>query len=91
MKGKGHTKSFNEHQENLNISDVSESKIIRGNNFIIDISDFEKLSREVGYYNAKSNIKNEDDNYEEEAISKYEKLREQQLDMLEELIKFYSH
>jgi hypothetical protein len=91
MKGKGHKKSFNGHQENLNISDVSESKIIRGNNFIIDISDFEKLSREVGYYNAKSNIKDEDDNYDEEAISKYEKLREEQLDMLKELIKFYSH
>jgi hypothetical protein len=69
---------------------VSDSKIITGNNFRIDISDFEKLSREVGYYNAKSNIKDEDDNYDEEAISKYEKLREEQLDMLEELIKFYS-
>jgi hypothetical protein len=68
-----------------------ESKVsTRGNNFRIDISDFEKLSREVGYYNAKSNIKDEDDNYDEEAISKYEKLREEQLDMLEELIKFYS-
>ena len=84
-------KTFEEHTSELNISDVSESKIIRGNNFIIDISDFEKLSREVGYYNAISNIKDEDDNYDEEVISKYEKLREQQLDMLEELIKFYSH
>jgi hypothetical protein len=26
MKGKGHIQSFNEHQENLNISDVSDSK-----------------------------------------------------------------
>jgi hypothetical protein len=26
MKGKGHIQSFNEHQENLNISDVIESK-----------------------------------------------------------------
>ena len=26
MKGKRHIQSFNEHQENLNISDVSESK-----------------------------------------------------------------
>ena len=90
MKDNKHIQSFNEHQENLNKSDVSESKTIRGNNFRIDISDFEKLSREVGYYNAKSNIKDEDDNYDEEAISKYEKLREEQLDMLEELIKFYS-
>jgi hypothetical protein len=85
MKDLKHIKRFNE-----SISDVSESKTIRGNNFRIDISDFEKLSREVGYYNAKSNIKDEDDNYDEEAISKYEKLREEQLDMLEELIKFYS-
>ncbi len=61
------------------------------NNFIIDISDFEKLSREVGYYNAKANIKDEDDNYDEEAIEKYEELREKQLDMLEELIKLYSN
>jgi hypothetical protein len=83
MKDLKHIKRFNE-----SVSDVSES--IRGNNFRIDISDFEKLSREVGYYNAKSNIKDEDDNYDEEAISKYEKLREEQLDMLEELIKFYS-
>lgn len=77
-------KRFNENSE-LNVG-----KIIRGNNFRLDISDFEKLSREVGYYNAKSNIKDEDDNYDEEAISKYEKLRDKQLDMLEELIKFYS-
>jgi hypothetical protein len=27
MKGKGHIQSFNEHQENLNISDVRSSKI----------------------------------------------------------------
>jgi hypothetical protein len=26
MKGKGHIQSFNEHQENLNISDVSDSR-----------------------------------------------------------------
>lgn len=61
------------------------------NNFIIDISDFEKLSREVGYYNAKANTKDEDDNYDEEAIEKYEELREKQLDKLEELIKLYSN
>lgn len=75
----------------LGISDVIERKIIRGNNFIIDISDFEKLSREVGYYNAKSNIKDDDGEYDKDIISKYEKLREEQLDMLEELIKIYSH
>lgn len=27
MKGKGHIQSFNEHQENLNISDVSRSRL----------------------------------------------------------------
>lgn len=67
----------------------NETKIL-GNNFIIDISEFEKISREVGYYNAKSNIKDEDDNYDQEAILEYEKLRKKQLDMLEDLIKFYS-
>jgi hypothetical protein len=76
-----HIKKFNESEENLNI---------RGNNFTIDISDFEKLSREVGYYNAKSNIRDEDGEYDMEAISKYEELREKQVNMLEELIKKYS-
>ena len=87
-------KRFNENSE-LNISDVSESKTIRGNNLILDLSDFEKLSREVGYYNCKSNIKKYDEDgdefYDEDAIEKYEALREKQLIMLEELIKFYSH
>jgi len=76
-----HIKKYNESEENLNII---------GNNFTIDISDFEKLSREVGYYNAKSNIRDEDGEYDMEAISKYEKLREKQVNMLEELIKKYS-
>jgi hypothetical protein len=76
-----HIKKYNESEENLNI---------RGNNFTIDISDFEKLSREVGYYNAKSNIRDEDGEYDMEAISKYEELREKQVNMLEELIKKYS-
>jgi hypothetical protein len=35
MKGKRHIQSFNEHQENLNISDVSDSKIIVGETYII--------------------------------------------------------
>lgn len=71
------------------------NKIIRGNNLVLDLSDFEKLSREVGYYNCKSNIKECDDNgnefYDEEAIEKYGNLREKQLIMLEELIKSYSN
>lgn len=75
-------------KENIN-------KIIRGNNLILDLSDFEKLSREVGYYNCKSNIKEYDENgnefYDREAIEKYADLREKQLIMLGELIKSYSN
>jgi hypothetical protein len=58
-------------------------------NFIIDINNFEKLSREVGYYNCKSNQKDENDNYDEDLIGKYEELREKQLDMQELLIQKY--
>ena len=58
-------------------------------NFIIDLNNFEKLSREVGYYNCKSNQKDEDDNYDEDHIEKYGELREKQLDMQELLIQKY--
>jgi len=47
MKDLKHIKRFNESEENLNISDVSDSKIIRGDNFHLDLVDFEKLSRDV--------------------------------------------
>lgn len=64
-------------------------------NFRIDLSDFEQLSREVGYMNKCANIKYYDDNgneyYDEEDIQKYEELRGKQLDMFNEMIKFYSH
>ncbi len=75
------------------IADVSESKL-RGDNFRLDLSDFEKLSREVGFYNAKSNIKEVDkfgdEFYDEEAIAKYEELRYKQLSMFNEMLRFYS-
>jgi hypothetical protein len=62
-------------------------------NFIIDINDFEKLSREVGYYNCKANIKKYDkdnnESYDKNAIRTYEKLRTKQLTMQARLIKFY--
>ena len=37
MKGKRHIQSFNEHQENLNISDVSDSQKINWDDFIQDL------------------------------------------------------
>lgn len=61
--------------------------------FIIEINEFAELSREVGYWNAKSNIKTYDEDgnsiYNKEAIAKYEKLREKQLDMISKLIEKY--
>jgi hypothetical protein len=42
MKNKKHIQSFNEHQENLNISDVSDSKINEGTMGI----DFAKLAED---------------------------------------------
>ena len=78
---------LNEHQENSNISDASESKL--SGNFRIDLSDFQRLSIDVGYMNKCANIKYYDDNgdeyYDEEDIQKYEKLRGKQLDMFEKM------
>jgi hypothetical protein len=82
---------LNESQENLNLSDVRESKIIRGDNFHLDLLDFEKLSREVGFYNCMSNLKDTEDEFDMESVSKYEELREKQLIMLLEMLEFYSH
>jgi hypothetical protein len=84
-------KNFEQHQENLNISDVRESKIIRGDNFHLDLLDFEKLSREVGFYNCMSNLKDTEDELDMENVSKYEDLREKQLIMFLQLLEFYSH
>jgi len=62
-------------------------------NFIIDINDFSELSRNVGYYNHKANIKTYDkdmnDVYDLESQKKYEQLRGEQLDMLKLLIEKY--
>ncbi len=66
---------------------------MKNHKFIIDINEFESLSRDVGYYNAQSNIKHYDEDgdefYDEGDIRKYEELREKQLIMLEELIEKY--
>ncbi len=52
MKGKGHIQSFNEHQENLNISDVSDSKI----NESMSVKDrLEKIERIKRQYGSESN------------------------------------
>ena len=80
-------KRFNEEIERNKFSD---SKIIRGNNFHLDLSDFEKLSRDVGFHNCMSNLKDDNDNLDMEVVSKYEELRERQLVMFEEMLKFYS-
>jgi len=70
---------------------VRESKIIRGDNFHLDLLDFEKLSREVGFYNCMSNLKDTEDELDMENVSKYEDLREKQLIMFLQLLEFYSH
>ena len=85
---KNRIKRFNENSE-LNISDVSESKL--SGNLRIDLSNFEKLSRDVGFYNCMSNLKDDEDRIDSEVVSKYEDLRERQLIMFEEILKFYSH
>ena len=87
------TKDNKKNERAFAIHSVSESKL-RGDNFRLDLSDFEKLSREVGFYNAKSNIKEIDELgnefYDEEAIAKYEELRSEQLSMFDEMLHFYS-
>lgn len=62
---------------------------IRGNNFLLDLGEFEKLSREVGFYNSVSGFKYDDERYDDDAIKKYEGLREQQLIMFDALIDAY--
>ena len=74
------------------ITDVNEEIELTGN-FLLDLNEFEKLSREVGYYNALSNRKyyDEDNNeyYDEEDQKLYGELRGKQLDMQALLIKKY--
>lgn len=68
---------------------ASESRL--SGNLRIDLSDFEKLSRDVGFYNYMSNLKDDEDRIDSEIVSKYESLREKQLIMFEEILKLYSH
>jgi hypothetical protein len=57
---------------------------------IIQLCDLEKISREVGFLNATSNIKEYDEHdnesYDIEAIKQYEELRDKQLKLLNALI-----
>lgn len=84
-----HIKKFNESDKNSNISNINENKL--SGNFRIDLSDFERLSREVGFYNCMSNIKDEEDRIDPEMVQKYEELREKQLIMFEEILELYSN
>lgn len=57
--------------------------------FRIDLFEFQKLSTEVGYWNAKSNIKDIDDNYNIDAQTKYNKLHLKQIEMFNNIINKY--
>ena len=74
------------------ITDVNK-KIELSGIFILDLNEFEKLSREVGYFNCKANRKyyteDNDEYYDKDDIKQYEKLRGKQLDMQELLIERY--
>jgi hypothetical protein len=59
-------------------------------NFTIDMNEFDKLSRHVGYYSCLSNQKDENDNYDLEMIQLYEELRDRQLEMLENILNTYT-
>lgn len=82
MKSKKYIKKFNESDEN--------NQIKLSGNLRIDLSDFEKLSRDVGFYNCMSNLKDDEDQIDNENVSKYEELREKQLIMFEEILKLYT-
>lgn len=47
MKDNKHIQSFNEHQKNLNISDVSDSKIIVGNKYTVEEYDTKVVVIEI--------------------------------------------
>ena len=61
----------------------------------IMIYDLEKKSREVGFQNAKANIKTYDEHgnesYDDKAIKEYNQMRYEQLLILGELIKTIDH
>lgn len=59
------------------------------NSLRVAIYNLESLSREVGYLNATANMKNDEDKYDLEAISEYEKAREKQLNYLNYIIDTY--
>ena len=61
---------------------------IQINSLRVAIFNLEKLSREVGHLSAIANIKINDE-YDMEAISKYEKAREKQINYLNFIIDTY--
>jgi hypothetical protein len=76
MKNKKHIQSFNEHQENLNISDVSESKKLNKtlsntefDNLIDKLSGLGVSSEDIEKFREYSiEFENENDEYEKKAI-----------------------
>jgi hypothetical protein len=77
----------------LNQSLIKSADEQRKNQFRINLTDFQKLSTEVGYYNALSNRKYYDEEgnelYDNGSIEKYEELRMKQLDMFEMILNQY--
>jgi hypothetical protein len=80
---------LNEASKKSNTTDIK-NIFIRGNNFHLDLLDFERLSRDVGFFNCMSKLKDQDDDLDLMVVSKYEELRERQLFMIEEMFNSYS-
>jgi hypothetical protein len=57
--------------------------------FRIDMGYLDKLSRQVGYWNALANIRDENDEYDKEAIQTYEELRDKQIDLFTQILNKY--
>ncbi len=57
--------------------------------FRIDMGNLDKLSRQVGYWKALANIRDENDEYDKEAIQTYEELRDKQIDLFTQILNKY--
>jgi hypothetical protein len=57
--------------------------------FRIDMSNLDRLSRQVGYWNALANTRDENDEYDKEAIQKYEDLRDKQINLFTQILNKY--
>jgi hypothetical protein len=71
------------------IEAVNPEPISAKSQFRMDLRKLERLSRDVGFWNSQANLKDEDDNYDLEAIQKYEELRNKQLDLFQTIINKY--